>query len=221
MTIKNLDKLAFSIAVVTLFGTAIKIEAATAETITYDFLVDTGTSKYKGYFSYDDMARATITSIPYFPITDFSFDFIDTNYQNAFAPKTYTESDLQYDGRIGPYSYPLFIPGAETIIDEQNGGVYRIARGGPVEGFSFSTFSAFDMEGVENGWWTLSSSSGFNYLMGWDRSTGPNPNIGGSGIVSYWLRPSTSVPEPNTVLGLSLLGLGWVFSKKKNSRTNH
>lgn len=219
MSYKTLGKLGLNVAVAGLSLAAIKTEPAAAATITYDFLVETERGDYKGYFSYDDTAPSPAGVQPYYAITNFSFDFIDTNYQNLYAPKTYTESDLEYDGRIWPRSLPLTITNGEVIIDPENTGIYSIPRGGTLERFGFSTFYAFDFEGEKNGWWTL-GNSGFYYMMGWDRTTGPNPNLGGSGIVSYWLRPSTSVPEPSTILGLSLVGLGWLFSKKKTSPTN-
>ncbi len=219
MSYKTLGKFGLTVTTACLSLAAIKIEPAAAATITYDFLVDTGSDQYKGYFSYDDTAPSPWGVQPYYAITDFSFDFIDTNYQNLYAPKTYTESDLRYDSRSRPGSVPLTITNGEVIIDPENTGIYSIPRGGTLERFSFSTFYPFDFQGVEQGWWTL-GNSGFYYMMGWDRTTGPNPNLGGDGIVSYWLRPSTSVPEPSTILGLSLVGLGWLFSKKKTSPTN-
>jgi hypothetical protein len=36
----------------------------------------------------------------------------------------------------------------------------------------------------------------------------------GAGDVTYSLRPSTSVPEPSAIFGLSLLGIGWLLKKQ-------
>ncbi|MCT7948931.1 PEP-CTERM sorting domain-containing protein [Ancylothrix sp. C2] len=217
----TLQKLALTVVATSLSLAAIKTEIAAASTITYDFLVETERGDYKGYFSYDDTAPSPAGVQPYYEITDFSFDFIDTNYQNLYAPRTYTQSDLRTDGRTWPRSLPLTITNGEVIIDPENTGIYSIPRGGTLERFSFSTFNSFDFDGrgEANGWWTL-GNSGFYYMNGWDRTTGPNPNSGGDGIVSYWLRTSASVPEPSTILGLSLVGLGWLFSKKKTAPTN-
>lgn len=221
MSYKTLGNFGVNVALACLSIAAIKTEPVDAATITYDFLVETERGNYKGYFSYDDTAPSPAGVQPYYDITDFSFDFFDTSYQNLYAPRTYTQSDLESDGRIWPRSLPLLITGGEVIIDPENTGIYSIPRGGTLERFSFSTFYGLDLQGgnEERGWWTL-GNSGFYYMMGWDGSIGPNPNLGGDGIVSYWLRPSTSVPEPSTILGLSLVGLGWLVSKKKTSPTN-
>ncbi|WP_017720151.1 PEP-CTERM sorting domain-containing protein [Kamptonema formosum] len=220
-----LGKLAVATAGAALSLAVMGAQPAGAATITYDFSVGvtsgplTG-NQYSGFFRYDDAttSRAGELILPYFEISDFYFDFVNTSFQNAFQSKTYTRRDLFIDLRAFPYSLPLYISGGE-IIQDPSGDIDLIPRGGHFNSFGFSTFNRFDRG--EAGWWHLATYGGFNYKFGWDYSSGPDPGLSGSGTVTYWLRetPTSRVPEPGTAFGLGVLGAGWLLRKKRASRS--
>ncbi len=226
MADKCLQKLAVAAAGAALSLAVMEAQPAGAATITYDFTVGvtsgplTG-NQYNGFFSYDDSSTSSAGELllPYFQVSDFNFEFVNTSFQNAFDSQTYTKSDLRIDGRLGPASLPLRISGGEIIMDE-SGHIDLIPRGGHLDSFGFSTFNRFDRG--EAGWWTLVSSYGFSYKFGWDYSSGPDPGRSGSGTVTYSLRetPTSRVPEPGTAFGLGVLGAGWLLRKKIASRSS-
>ena len=122
------QKLALATAGTVLSLAVMETYSANAATITYDFTVNITDgpllgNQYSGFFSYDDTSPsatrlpADYTSpsfvsplVPVFDVTEFNFDF---------AGKTYTKSDLEYDGcRHGiQYCYPLAPSGVEAVLD--------------------------------------------------------------------------------------------------------
>ncbi|MBW4678963.1 MAG: PEP-CTERM sorting domain-containing protein [Microcoleus vaginatus WJT46-NPBG5] len=219
------EKLAIATVGTALSLFALEVTPAGAATITYDFTVDITSgplsgNEYNGFFSYDDTATSEAGAVlePFFDVSEFNFDFVNTALQQQGQNRTYTRSDIIIDGRQFPYSLPLEFDGAEVVEDE-SGNIQLIPRGGELVGFGFSTFDAIDFD-PQAGWWTLSAgtksfngSSSFDYYFGWDDLLG-NPGLGGAGTVKYAMR---SIPEPNTVFALSLLGAGWLLKKKNSS----
>ncbi|MBD2040008.1 PEP-CTERM sorting domain-containing protein [Microcoleus sp. FACHB-672] len=216
------QKLAIATAGTALSLFALEVTPAEAAIITYDFTVDITSghlsgNQYNGFFSYDDTATSAAGEPlePYFDVTEFNFDFANTAFQQQGQNRTYTKSDVRYDGRSLPYSLPLEFDGGEVVEDEF-GNIQLTPRGGELVRFAFSTFDAFNYEN-QDGWWSMfanrQGSSSFNYYFGWDDLLG-DPGLSGAGNVSYALR---SVPEPNTVFALGLLGAGWLLKRKNFS----
>ena len=213
------QKLGFAIAGTVLSLGVMEALSVQAATITYDFNVNITSgpllgNQYSGFFSYDDTSPSpTAPVVPVFDVTEFNFEF---------AGKTYTKSDLRYGGcRAGlQYCYPLEFSGAEAVLDPSGFPRYFIPRGGELVSFAFSTFNPFGPP-----------YPGFFSLMGGMRGLSfiyqlpfnpepPTPIGSGSGTVSRRPTtppPPTSVPEPGTVFGLSMLGFGWLLRKKKVS----
>ncbi|MBD1940138.1 PEP-CTERM sorting domain-containing protein [Microcoleus sp. FACHB-68] len=219
------EKLAIATVGTALSLFALEVTPAGAATITYDFTVDITSgplsgNEYNGFFSYDDTATSEAGELqePFFDVTEFNFDFVNTALQQQGQNRTYTERDLRYDRRVFPHYFPLVFDGGE-IVEDESGDLQLIPRGGELVGLGFSTFESFGND-AEAGWWTLTAgtksfngSSSFGYRFGWDELLG-DPGLGGSGTVKYAMR---SVPEPNTVFALGLLGAGWLLKRKNFS----
>lgn len=211
------QKLGFAIAGTVLSLAVMETGSVQAATITYDFNVNITSgpllgNQYSGFFSYDDASPSGAGNLllPYFDITEFNFEF---------ANRTYTRSDLRYDCRVFPGCLPLQFSGGE-VVTEPSGQVVLIPRGGELVRFAFSTFNPF--RPPFPGFFTLiggQTGLGFTYQLPFN--PGEPFTIGsGSGTVSRRPTtppPPTSVPEPGTVFGLSMLGFGWLLRKKKVS----
>lgn len=185
-----------------------------AATITYDFTVNITDgpllgNQYSGFFSYDDASPSGAGGLllPFFDVTEFNFDF---------PQRTNTPSQLFIDGRVFPSSLPLQFRGGEVVTDP-SGRLVLIPRGGELVRFAFSTFNPF--RPPFPGFFTLfGSSTGLSFTYQLPFNPGEPFTIGsGSGTVSLRTTPPTAVPEPGTVFGLSMLGLGWLLRKKKAS----
>lgn len=211
------QKLGFAIAGTVLSLTVIEAHSANAAIITYDFNVNITSgpllgNQYSGFFSYDDTSPAPFGLQPFFGLTEYNFDFPE---------RTGTPSNLFLDCRVGPSCLPLEITGGEVVFDEPNGKIYLIPRGGELVRFAFSTFNPF--RPPFPGFFTLiggQTGLGFTYQLPFNPGEPPSPIGGGSGTVSrrpITPPPPTSVPEPGTVFGLSMLGFGWLLGKKKVS----
>lgn len=181
------QKLAFATAGAALSLAVIEAHPAHGATITYDFQVDVTSGPLSGN-SYDgnfSYDDSFISTFPYGEPTDFNFNF---------GGRVYTESDLIIDCRS---NFPSCLPLSFS--------------GGQLASFQFSTFNR---NNPYPGAFTLTSAGPlFIYQLPFNPGEPPSPT--GSGTVTYSLRqPSTSVPEPSTVFGLGVLGLGWLARKK-------
>ncbi|GET40261.1 PEP-CTERM sorting domain-containing protein [Microseira wollei] len=228
------QKLALATAGTVLSLAVMETASVQAATITYDFTVNITDgpllgNQYSGFFSYDDTSPSATSLpvdysspsfrsplVPVFDVTEFNFDF---------AGKTYTKSNLRYDGcRAGiQFCYPLTFSGTEAVLDPSGFPRYLIPRGGDLSLVSFSNFSSFNFSIFSVYFYILGGKSAgdFRYDLPLDLSE-PFKNRSGSGTVGFSLRttptpPPTSVPEPGTVFGLSVLGFGWLLRKKKAS----
>ena len=225
------QKLALATAAVALSLAGIEAYPAQAAIITYDFTVNITSgpllgNQYGGFYSYDDTSPSATSLpvdytspsfvsplVPVFDVTQFNFSFLG---------KTYTKSDLRYDGcRAGiQFCFPLEFSDAEPILDPSGSPRYLIPRGGELIRTSFSNFSSFDFSIFSVYFYILGgkTAADFRYDLPVDVSQPSRPS--GSGIVRYSLRttptpPPTSVPEPGTIFGLSMLGFGWLLRRKK------
>ncbi len=208
------QKLALATAGTVLSLAVMETPSVQAAIITYDFTVNisSGTligNQYSGFFSYDNTAPAPVLQ-PFFDVTEFNF---------KFANKTYTRSDLRLDCRVFPACLPLEFTTGE-IVTEPSGRLVLIPGGSELARFAFSTFNAFGPPFP--GFFTLfGSSTGLSFTYQLPFNPGEPFTIGsGSGTVSRRTDPTpppTSVPEPGTVFGLSMLGFGWLLRKKKAS----
>ena len=209
------QKLALATAGTVLSLAVMETASVQAAIITYDFTVkitdgDFQGNSYTGFFSYDDSNPSGYGDsprlLPYFGPLDFNFNFLGTTYSQL----NYGPAKISYP--VPPSSYLTFsnprlvtnprvfyIPGGEltevkfylTDYNYLGIGSYFI-NFYPDSDFSFQFFNQFPQN-------TISS---------------------GSGTWQYKLREeptSTSVPEPGTVFGLSMLGFGWLLRKKKAS----
>ena len=210
------QKLAFATVGAVLGLAVMETPSVQAATITYDFTVNitSGSSsgnQYSGYFSYDESAPSGFTRfnfIPYFLVSDFSFDFLG---------KTYTENDLQYNNSrvvaYPPFSYLRFTNPRPIV----NNPAYFLP-GGELDQVKFYLTDVSSIFGGGSYFINFYPNSSFSFQF-FDR----NPyytTSAGSGTWNYTLReeaPSTSVPESGTVFGLSMLGMGWLLRKKKVS----
>lgn len=209
------QKLALATAGTVLSLTAINTSSVQAAIITYDFTVNITSgsllgNQYNGFFSYDDASPSGAGNLllPFFYITEFNFDF---------PQRTNTPSQLFIDGRVFPNSLPLRFKGG-TIVTDSSGQIVLIPRGGELQNFGFSTFNPF--RPPFSGFFTLiGSSTGLFFAYQLPFNPDEPFRIGfGSGTVSQRPTPTpppTSVPEPGTVFGLSMLGFGWLLRKKK------
>jgi PEP-CTERM motif len=208
------QKLALATAGTVLSFAAMQTNPVNAAIITYDFTAKvTGGSlagnSYNGFFSYDDTAPSPtgIASIPYYGVTEFNF---------GFAGTTFTQRDLRFDCRIlQNCGTSLFIPDGEFVEP-----FFQIPRGGTPSLIYFQNVSFMGFPGSTSRvlfqFFGGLNGSFFSYQLPSERPTF------GSGSVKYSLRttptpPPTSVPEPGTVFGLSMLGIGWLLRKKKVS----
>jgi PEP-CTERM motif len=205
------QKLAFTTAAAALSLAGLEAYPAQAAIITYDFTVDITSgpllgNQYNGFFSYDDASPSGAGNllIPYFDVTEFNFDF---------PQRTNTPSQLFIDGRVFPFSFPLRFTGG-TIVTDPSGRIVLIPRGGELQSFGFSTFNPF--RPPFPGFFTLiGSPSSLSFFYQLLFNPGEPFSGTGSGTVSLRTTPPTAVPEPSTIVGLSMLGLGWLLRKKK------
>ncbi len=182
---KNYQKLAIATAGLALRFAAIEANSAQAAIITYDFTVDVTTGS-----------------------------LTDTQYQGFFS---YDDSTLTASGVES-----VEIAEGLSISFEFLEVTYTEADDDLVDfGFPFVEFNQGNLVGLQ---YTVSNNAIFSIF-------GDNPNgLGGgdqfnyidetsfevgNGSVTYSLRPaSASVPEPSAVIGLSILGFGWLVRKK-------
>jgi hypothetical protein len=205
------QKLAFAIAFPILSLATIETKPANAAIFTYDFTADITRgdfqgNSYKGFFSYDDSQPSSnvVPLQPYFAPSKLSFDFIG---------KTYTEGSLLYRTRYPsnpPLSYLTFsnykfvIGPPNFLLPDGN----LMAAKFLITDFNFIGFGSYLID--------LNSDSTFSFLFA--DKVNMNFISSGGGTWRYTLRnevPSTSVPEPSMLFGLSTLGLGWLLRKKK------
>lgn len=224
MTNRIFQKLAVVAAGTVLSLTVMKTEPTQAAIITYDLTVDVTSgplfgNQYSVFFSYDDSAPGAPYLLPFFDVIEFYFEF---------NGKIVTKNNLQFPGcRYGiEYCFPLYIPGGEFLGGHSGIPVSLIPRGGQLH-FSFGAFDLFEpyYEPYSGGFGLggSSSSGSFYYELPVEDYRNPEfPHYEGFGTVTVSLRQTptpapTSVPEPGTILGLSVLGLGWLLKKKKVS----
>lgn len=188
---------------------ALSARSGVAATVIYDFSVDVNTARYSGFFSYDDAAVGSyIPSLPYYDVTDFSFNFRD---------KTYTKSDLRIDGRALPASLPLQITGGEPVY-LPGGGLGITPKGGALQRFAFSTFNPSSVADF----FTLVGStnpSDSRFIYGTVSPTNPNRLDLGEGRVAFSVR-SAAVPEPSQAAGIvtSTIALSWLLWRHRKGR---
>jgi PEP-CTERM motif len=210
------QKLALATAATVLSLAVMETASVQAAIITYDFTVNITSgsllgNQYSGFFSYDESAPSSFTRfgfIPYFQVSDFSFDFFG---------KTYTENDVRYNNpraeQYPPFSYLRFANPRPIV----NNPAYFLP-GGELDQVKFYLTDVSSIFGGGSYFINLYPNSTFSFLF-FDRVP-TNIISSGAGTWKYTLRkepPSTSVPEPGTVFGLSVLGLGWLLRKKKAS----
>ncbi len=210
------QKLALATAGTVLSLAVMETPSVQAAIITYDFTVNITSgsllgNSYTGFFSYDDSKPSGLADepplLPYFAPSDLSFEFLG---------KTYTENNLQYRTRYGyaipPFSYLTF-SNPQFVVDD---GVFWIPGGELTKAkFYLSDYSTI---GIGSYFINFYPNSSFSFEF-FDRFPYYITSAG-SGTWKYTLReesPSTSVPEPGTVFGLSVLGFGWLLRKKKAS----
>ena len=211
------QKLAFATVGAVLGLAVMETPSVQAAIITYDFTVTIGSSpgnSYNGFFSYNDSEPSGLAGtlfFPYFAPSDFSFEFLG---------KTYTENNIRYATRYSlfpPVSYLTFT-NPKAVIDENLRRAYYIP-GGELDQVQFY-LTDFSTVGIGSYFINFYPNSTFSFWL-FDRF--PQNSISqGGGTVTYSLRttptpPPTSVPEPGTVFGLSMLGMGWLLRKKKVS----
>lgn len=215
------QKLAVAAAGTVLSLNLMEANPAQAAIITYDFTVDVTSgllfgNQYRGYFSYDDSAAGPYF-LPIFDVSDFYFEF---------DRRIFTTNDLRYAGcRYGiQYCFPLEITGGEAVLDQSGYPLYLTPRGGQLTSFSFSNVDMFGPSPYSLSFSLFGSSSSgiFYYQLPVDVSAPYDPDYQGNGTVKLSLRqtptpPPASVPEPGTIFGLIILGLGWLLRKKKVS----
>ncbi|HAX76840.1 MAG TPA: hypothetical protein DCY88_13610 [Cyanobacteria bacterium UBA11372] len=210
------QKLALATAGTVLSLAVMETASVQAAIITYDFTVNVTSgslagNSYNGFFSYDESAPSSFTRflfIPDFEVSDFSFDFFG---------KTYTEQDVRYnDARVvldPPLSYLRFTNPRPIV----NNPAYFLP-GGELDQVKFYLTDVSSIFGGGSYFINLYPNSNFSFLF-FDRVP-TNIISSGAGTWQYKLRQepiSTSVPEPGTVFGLSVLGFGWLLREKKAS----
>ncbi|GET40259.1 PEP-CTERM sorting domain-containing protein [Microseira wollei] len=207
------QKLALATAGTVLSLAVMETASVQAATITYDFTVnltngDFKGNSYTGFFSYNDSEPSGVSELlyPYFAPSDFSFEFLG---------KTYTESDLRYSVRsimVPPLSYLTFT-NPRVVTDNRP----YFVPGGELDQVKFLV-TDYNSAGIGSYIINLYENKKFFF---WFFDQFPQNTISqGGGTWKYKLReqlPSTSVPEPGTVFGLSMLGFGWLLRKKKAS----
>ncbi len=170
---------------------AIQSKSIEAATITYDFSVGVTTgalagNSYDGSFSYDDSTLIGIGGETVGVEEKLSINF-------EFLGKTYTETDDN--------NFAFNFPQVEFKDGSLVGLQYLVTD---VLNGSISSFAIFgdNPDGLGGG-------DKFSYVN-------ENSVEVSEGSVIYSLKsPSTSVPEPNIVLGLGVIGFGWLYSKRQ------
>ncbi|GET40260.1 PEP-CTERM sorting domain-containing protein [Microseira wollei] len=210
------QKLALATAGTVLSLAVMDTHPANAAIITYDFTVNITSgsllgNQYSGFFSYDESAPSSFTRagyIPYFLVSDFSFDFFG---------KTYREKDVVYNNSRAPQEPPfsyLRFTNPRPIV---NNAAYFLP-GGELDQVKFYLTDYSSIFGGGSYFINFYPNSNFSFLFFARVPT--NIISSGAGTWKYTLREqptSTSVPEPGTVFGLSMLGFGWLLRKKKAS----
>ena len=173
---------------------ALDTTPAQAAIITYDFTVELNSELFPGFFSYDDAAPAE--NLGYgleIAVTDFEWEFLGV---------TYTDENV---GRRIPRDLPNALPdplGVGVIVQPAD-----FYLGQPFNPYQTLPGLDFGVAGQGN---SLTRIEGNLF-----------DSLAGRGSVSYTLRsqepPVTSVPEPASVAGLSLLGFGWLLKEKRAS----
>jgi hypothetical protein len=182
-------KLAVAIAGLTLSFAAIEPDSVHAAVITYDFRVDLTTGSlanntYEGSFNYDD---STLTGIGVEAVGVTEGLFILFN----FFGETYTQTD--------ELSFPNF-----PIAVFNNGNLVGLNYLVADFDNSLDDFSIFSIFGDDTT--LLNAGNQFSYQV--------NSFDSFEGNVTYSLdSPSTSIPEPDGVLGVSLLGIAWLLNR--------
>ncbi|MEQ8753844.1 MAG: PEP-CTERM sorting domain-containing protein [Coleofasciculus sp. G1-WW12-02] len=182
---KNYQKLAIVTAGLALSFAAIEANSAQAAIITYDFTVDVTTGL-----------------------------LTDTQYQGFFS---YDDSTLTGSGveSVG-------IAEGLSISFDFLGVTYTEADDNLVDfGFPFVEFNQGSLVGLQ---YTVSNGAIFSIFGDNPTGLGGGDEFNyidetsfevGNGNVTYSLRPpSASVPEPSAVLGLGILGFGWLVRTK-------
>lgn len=198
-----------------------------AATFTYDFTVEITnpeaadllpTSTFNGFFSYDDTvfldADGDFGDSVLYPFTNFSFSFINFSGDGSIVPFTYTLEHL------------LDLPDDDFIADSFGGIFNGVPVGTPPSlsienqalAFILNPLSSLSIDflwvGILGNFSELGSLNSFSILANLDSEDPEFETIGE--FTSVRLRtntPPASVPEPGTLAGLSLLGLGLATRK--------
>jgi hypothetical protein len=191
----NVKKIAIATTGVALGLTAIDAAPVEAAIITYDFLVETNSQSFPGFFSYNDVDPAE--NLGYgleIPVTDFEWEFLGVTYTDENVGRRIRRefpNPLGVGVIVQPADFYLGQPfnPYRTLPGLNFGVVIEPPFGTRIEGNQFSSAPPFT-----------------------------------EGTVTYTLRsvepPVTSVLEPTNVAGLSLLGLGLLLKKKKTSQNS-
>jgi len=181
------QKLAIFTAAAALIA-VIDTQTAKAATITYDFTVDITSgpltgTQPTGFFSYDD-ASLTGVGLETVGLNDgLSISF-------NFLGETYSETD-----DAGVPDYPI-VQFQDRSLLGLNFNVFYAP--------SFQSFAIADEANVSTGEIGLGAGNVFAY------DTDPSVQFEGLGTVTYSARP---IPEPSSVVGLSVLGLGLILKR--------
>lgn len=173
---------------------------ATAAIITYDFSVN---GEPSGFFSFDD--------------TQSPVDIIGLGYGLGYGDEYFYLTDFEFTLPSGrTFELDEIKASSPAVIVNQNES----------PGVSFLGVNLLGLNvgnvGSDNGFFAFISNtlrgSELEGSLANEFGTPTTPNPGGTGYgVTYTLRseePHTSVPEPSTIAGLSMLGLGWLLRKK-------
>jgi len=191
-------KLAITTTGIALSLIAIESNPVKAATITYDFTVDIVESEFlnnfsvAGFFSYDDSSIEG-TGSEIIPVT--SATYIRTFESNPNSPSVIT-SDTLYGGGA-----PVFRNQANVLIEN---GMFN----GLQWTYGQRRFE-FDIDGQDYDEFIF-----FSFPFPCSDTTDLFCRT--TGNVEYTLREdaSTSVPESSSIVGVSLLGLGFIFKRK-------